>query len=165
MLAKVHSSDSRPGQRHREESEITAAADGEIHAEQARGPDGELDEARAPVLPDFVRKTGRRVIPVAVVPDRINTRVVAEALGHQDLVGPRLSAANGKVGCAVANYYLAANVLEQGLGAMHIGAELRWRLARDELVAVTMTGDLVSLSGDLPDEVGMIGRDLAQDKE
>src|SRR5215467_14254036 len=29
-LGKVHSSDSRPGQRHREQAEITAAADGEI---------------------------------------------------------------------------------------------------------------------------------------
>src|SRR5215470_15887042 len=49
VLACVHTPDPRPGQRHREESEVTPAADGKIQSEQTCGADGELQEARVAV--------------------------------------------------------------------------------------------------------------------
>src|SRR5262249_2061068 len=150
---------------HWEESEVPAAADGEIHAQQARGPDGKFDQTRAAGAQDVVLKTGRLGIAVTVVPDRVATGVVAKPLGQQDLVRPRLCPWNGEVGRAVADDGLAGSVLEHGLRAAHVGTELPRRLARDELVAVAVTCDLVPLASDLADEIGMMSGDLAQDKE
>src|SRR5262245_34208620 len=49
VLANVHTPDPRPGQRHREKSEVPPAADGKVQSEQTCGSDGELQQARVAV--------------------------------------------------------------------------------------------------------------------
>ena len=76
-----------------------------------------------------------------------------------------MGAADREIGRAVTDHGLAGQVLEDGLGAANVGAELGRRLARDELVSVAVRGDLVLLCCNFPNETGMTGRHLSKDEE
>src|SRR5437660_462783 len=106
-----------------QETKVASASDRKIHSKQASSPDRALDQRGVPIAPDPVGKAWGRSVAVAIVENRIHARVVAESFLEQNVVRPRLGGADREVRCAVPEHGLAGDVLEEGLGAMNVGAE------------------------------------------
>src|SRR5882672_8149164 len=126
LFPGVHALHAPTHERERREPEEAAAANGKIHAENPRRADGELDEAGRSVSPNLVREPWSVRIAVPVVEDRVLARVVPETLLEQDLMRPRLRAADREVGRAVPDDRVADEILEGRFGPADVGAELLW---------------------------------------
>src|SRR5213592_2209045 len=164
-LVSIHPPDPGSGQRQWQEPEVAPSPDGEIDSKKACGPDGKLDQVPGSLSQGFVGEPRGGAVTVAIVEDRVDARVVAEPFLQEDVVRPCLVAADREIGRTVADHRLTGNVLEDGFGVAQVGSEFSGRLARDELVTVTVAGDFVALPCNLSNESWVSCRHLTQDEE
>src|SRR3974390_2881165 len=91
-LQAIDPFDAEPFEPKRQQPEEAPATNGKVQAAEARRPDWEFRQRGAAGAPDFIGKSRRTDIPVAIVVNRIGARVVLKAFFQKNPVRPRLLA-------------------------------------------------------------------------
>ena len=111
------------------------------------------------------RLFGRICYAVAVMANGKNTGVIFETGLCEDIQRPQGPAGDGIAGCPVPPHGSLGQVLQDALGAQCFFAKLLDALFIDELVAISVTSDLVSAVGDLANQVRRPVRHPAKNKK
>src|SRR4029079_4543363 len=155
LLAEIHAADCAAEQSIGKKPEQPPSTNRQVGAQDPRGPDRELGEARGAAPPDLVWKPQRVRLSVTVVVNRIEAGVVRESLLGEDRVGPRLGPADRKVRGTITDDRLADGRFDLRFRFADIGTELVRALAMDVLMAIPVTGPFVVFSHERPHQAGM----------
>ncbi len=117
-------------------------------------PDRGHRQLEQPARPEAEGKARRVGHAVQVVADRVDARAVLVAGFLQHVECPEVARVDRVARRAVADHARAAEVLEDRLGAQHVGAE-PGRLEVEHLrVVVAVARELVAVGDDPPDQAG-----------
>src|SRR5690606_28053278 len=135
------------------EPKVASARDRNTDTRKTRCGRRELHQLLAAWGLDPVRTPRRIRDSVNIVPYRENTRVVLESLSVNDVERPKGPSSDGPTRRTVTSYGNARKVFQKSFGFARLGLELFGRLVVNQLMAHTMTRDLVSRGMNLPYEI------------